>query len=330
MRASARVLVVFFALCLPIFAQGVGTGTIRGRIMPADGETDLPGIIMVRVIGPGFQELTYASGGYFSFSGLPDGNYTFYVSASGREVVSQELLGHRSERDENLTIVIGNRAPEKNVPPRGETVVDVKTLRIPDEAQSEFQKGLRDLKGEEFQKAAAHFEKAVKIYPDFYQAHNNLGVAFIRLNRLNEAEDQFARAVEIVPDNVTDLKNLAYLRMAQKHFKEAIEPLVKAISLDSSDAKAEMYLGEAYLMTQNQPGAKDHYLKAALLNPSLSFAEYRLGYIFLQEEQYEEALKHFEMFLKLNPDKGKQQVQAEIAKLEEYMKDGGPRPTPDH
>jgi tetratricopeptide (TPR) repeat protein len=82
-----------------------------------------------------------------------------------------------------------------------------------------------------------------------------------------------------------------------------------------------MYLGEAYTQEKDPGNAKGHFLKATLLDPALSHAHYRLGYIFLEEKQYDEALKYFQGFLKLNPDKGKEAVQAVVAKLEQYFKD---------
>jgi len=321
MKAPASVLVALLIFSLPVLAQEIGGGTIRGQILPARGETDLPGIVMVRISGAGVQLTTYVSGSFFSFDGLRDGNYTIYISAAGREEVSQEVHGFSADRSAMVTVTMGDRAPDKNLPPQGNTVVDLKTLQVPNKAQEQMQKGLEFLNKKEFDRAAQHFEAALKIFPQFYQAQNNLGVAYIKLNRLKEAEDHFAKAVEINPDNVTGLKNLSYLRMNRGRYQEAIGPLAKAVGLDSNDPKAEMYLGEAYVMEKDTANAKEHFLKAVLLDPSLSHAHYRLGYIFLNGKQYDGALKHFQAFLKLNPDKGKEEVQGVVAKLEQHFKD---------
>ena len=333
MRALARMLVALFMLSFPVLAQeAVGEGTIRGQILPAQGETDLPGMVMVRIVGPGFQEVTYVTGAFFSFSGLRDGNYTIFVSATGREEVAHDVSGFTAARNDMVTIVLGKSAGDKDVPPDGNSVVDVKTLKVPEKALSEVQKGLQNLNKTEFEKAAEHFQSAIKTCPEFYQAHNNLGVAYIRLKRMPDAEKEFARAVEINPDNLTGLKNLAYVRMNLGLFEKAIDPLAKAVRMDGNDAKAEMYLGEAYTMKKDFANAKDHFLKAVLLDPTLSHAHYRLGYIFLDQKQYDEALKHFRGFLKLNPDSAKEEVQAQVAKLEQYFKDSLARvsvnPTP--
>jgi len=320
MKAAVRVFLALLISSLPVLAQ-VGGGAIRGQILPARGETDLPGIVMVRIVGPGIQQVTYVSGSFFSFEGLKDGNYTIYVSSTGREEVVREVSGFSADRSDLVTIVMGDRAADQNVPPAGNTVVDVKTLQVPEKAQGELHKGLEYLDKKEFEKAAQHFQAAIKICPQFYQAHNNLGVASLKLNKMEDAERGFARALEIEPDNLIGLKNLAYIRMNLGRHQEAIAPLSKAVRLDTNDPKAEMYLGEAYTTQKDPANAKAHFLKAVLLDPQLAHAHYRLGYIFLEQSQYDQALKHFQGFLKLNPDKGKEEVQEAVAKLEQYFKD---------
>lgn len=320
MKASARVLLALLLFSFPGLAQEIGGGTIRGQILPARGESELPGIVMVRIVGPGVQQTTYVSGSFFSFDGLRDGNYTIYVSANGREEVAQPVSGFSADRSDMITITMGNPAPDTDVPPEGNPVVDVKTLQVPKKAKEQLHKGLEYLNKGEFDKAAQHFEAAIEISPEFYQAHNNLGVASIKLDRVEDAEKHFSRAVEIEPENVVGLKNLAYIRMNLQRYQEAIDPLAKALRLDGNDAKAEMYLGEAYVMEKEEASAKKHFLKAILLNPQLAHAYYRLGFIFLNEKHYDEALKHFQGFLKLNPDKGKEEAQSMVAKLQEYFK----------
>ncbi|RPI29778.1 MAG: tetratricopeptide repeat protein [Acidobacteria bacterium] len=319
MKALRSILAALLILSVQVRADS--NASIRGQVLPGPGETDLPGVVMVRIMGPGVQQVTYVSGGHFSFSGLPRGDYTIYVTAQGREDTVFELPDWSADRSDLVTVTMGARTADANVPPSGNTVVDLKTLKVSPKAHEEMQKGLDCLDKTEFQKAEKHFKAAIGKSPEFYQAHNNLGIAYLRQKRLEEAEKEFAKAVEIQPENAIGLKNLAYLRMNQGRPKEAIDPLSRALQLESNDATAEMYLGEAYVQTKDFAAAKEHLLKAVLLNPALIHAHYRLGYIFVQEKVYDEALKHFQAFLKLNPPSGKEEVQAVVGKLEQYFKD---------
>jgi tetratricopeptide (TPR) repeat protein len=328
MKASARVLVALFIFTLPLLAQDMiggnmgSGGVLRGQILPAPGESQLPAIVMVRVVGIGFQQVTYVSGRFFSFQGLSDGDYTIHVSADGREEAVQEVPDFSGDRNNFVTVVVGNRIPERDIPPRGDSVVDLKTLQVPNKAKGQLQKGLESLNRQRFDAAARHFRAALDICPEFYQAHNDLGVALIKMKKPEEAENEFSKAVEIEPDNIAALKNLAYARMNLGQHRQAIDPLARALRLDSDDANAEMWLGEAYTMIEDLANAKQCLLKAVLLDPSLAHAHYRLGYIFLSEKQYDQALKHFKAYLKLDPhDKGKGEVQTAVAKLEQYFKD---------
>jgi tetratricopeptide (TPR) repeat protein len=150
-------------------------GSIEGHLMPASGENDLPRMVTVRLIGQGFQKVTFATGGRFYFNEVPAGNYMLVASSEGRKDAVINLAGwapHSS--DPMISLVLGPRLREE-LPP-GDPVVSVETLRIPEKAQREFHKGLEFLQKDELQKAEKHLLKALEIYPEYFQAYNNLGV----------------------------------------------------------------------------------------------------------------------------------------------------------
>jgi len=57
----------------------------------------------------------------------------------------------------------------------------------------------------------AQFQKALEIKPDYTEAHNNLGCAFLRKGQVNEAMAQFQKALEIQPRNSEVQNNLAWM-----------------------------------------------------------------------------------------------------------------------
>jgi Flp pilus assembly protein TadD len=65
------------------------------------------------------------------------------------------------------------------------------------------------------QEAIGHFERALRIKPDFADAHNNLGVALIRLGRVQEAIRHWEQAVRIRPGFVEAQSNLARARAGE-------------------------------------------------------------------------------------------------------------------
>jgi tetratricopeptide (TPR) repeat protein len=295
-------------------------GSIEGHLMPASGENDLPRMVTVRLIGQGFQKVTFATGGRFYFNEVPAGNYMLVASSEGRKDAVINLAGwapHSS--DPMISLVLGPRLREE-LPP-GDPVVSVETLRIPEKAQREFHKGLEFLQKDELQKAEKHLLKALEIYPEYFQAYNNLGVLSMRLNRPDKAEENFEKAIEISPESIIAQKNLGFVRLAAGEPEEAISPLGTAVNLDSEDASAHAYLAEAYFLNEEVDKAKEHFQRALLLDPKLAYPNYRMGHIALEEAKYAQALKYFRQFLALDPAQGREEVEPIVAELEQHFKD---------
>jgi tetratricopeptide (TPR) repeat protein len=97
-------------------------------------------------------------------------------------------------------------------------------------------------------KAVARLEEAVRIDPEFRDAHTNLGTEYARAGRVDEAMQHFRRALEIGPPDVIIYSNLSWACLAQRRVSEAEEFGRKAIALDAANAKAHLMLGTALAM----------------------------------------------------------------------------------
>jgi tetratricopeptide (TPR) repeat protein len=65
------------------------------------------------------------------------------------------------------------------------------------------------------QEAIGHFEQALRIKPDFADAHYNLGVALETLGRTQEAIQHYKQALRIKPDFTQAQNALARLQASQ-------------------------------------------------------------------------------------------------------------------
>ena len=63
--------------------------------------------------------------------------------------------------------------------------------------------------------AIEHYEQALRIRPDFAEAHYNLGVALERVGRPQEAIGHYEQALRIKPDYAEARNSLAQLRAAR-------------------------------------------------------------------------------------------------------------------
>jgi Flp pilus assembly protein TadD len=64
--------------------------------------------------------------------------------------------------------------------------------------------------------AIAQYQQALRVSPDFAEAHNNLGGALQMAGRLTEAMDQYEQALRLKPDLVSARNNLARLQALQQ------------------------------------------------------------------------------------------------------------------
>jgi Flp pilus assembly protein TadD len=91
-------------------------------------------------------------------------------------------------------------------------------------------------------KAANELENAVRIDPDFAEAHHALGVVYTRQRR-PEAVAEFRRTIELAPEESLPYSNLAWVLFAMGHRAEAETNARRAIELSPENATAHFLMG---------------------------------------------------------------------------------------
>lgn len=203
--------------------------------------------------------------GTFEFRRVSGGEYQLRVS-DGR---GQELYRSSVRTGDPGDIEV--RMPEEKTerPPSGGVSVsqllhppDRKAVACAKEAGKFSQAG-------QYAKAAAELEKAVRISPDYADAHLNLGVQYLHLERYQEALDELQHALRIAPPTALALSNMAYAQHQLARYAEAIQSARESLRLDSGYLPAHYILGIVLARTgQSIPEALSHLEKAADAFPS--------------------------------------------------------------
>lgn len=79
--------------------------------------------------------------------------------------------------------------------------------------------------------AINELKKALEIYPDLHNAHNDLGLALMESNQLDAAVEEFKKAIEIDPGNNVPHRNLSVTFYKKKQFSLAVTEAKTAYSL---------------------------------------------------------------------------------------------------
>lgn len=107
------------------------------------------------------------------------------------------------------------------------------------QAQDAFEFGCRFLEKHDLEKAEQAFNLALKLDPNFAEAHNGLGVVYALRGKCPQALLHCAKAIELDPDEPEFYRSRAYIYLRMDDFRAAQMDLFKAKKLEESRQTAE-------------------------------------------------------------------------------------------
>jgi tetratricopeptide (TPR) repeat protein len=153
-----------------------------------------------------------------------------------------------------------------------------------------------------YDEAAAHFEKALQIDPNFYDGLVAMGVTRAHQGRLPEAIEYFRAAIHSQPDVPKARVQLAHALWKQNRDQAALEEMLRASQLASKDADIRADLGLALGLAGRIPEAIEQLHEALRLNPNCAEAHNNLGLALLASGKPRESIPEFEVALRLKPE----------------------------
>lgn len=153
-----------------------------------------------------------------------------------------------------------------------------------------------------FPDAAAAFQQAIKLKPDFVDAWNNLGWAYSQSGKLAEAVAVFRQLLKLTPNDAQVWNSLGRACAAQGHEADAVTAYQTAIRLKPDYAEAHFNLGAACAHQGKPVEAVNAFRLALKYKPDFPEAWFNLGVISEQQGQDDEAVLFFQRAIKLQPD----------------------------
>lgn len=300
----ASILLLLILAC-PVSAQrerdnyvsGI-TVEVSGEVRLLDGGPPAPNITvrLERFSGGIVDQMPVDGRGKFRFSSLARGYYTIYVTAPGYKVAQQQADLQVVTR----TYVVIELVPDKlTITPMPDTpVIDA---RVPTEARSEFARGRAALHEKKIKEALQHLEKAVQLYPDFFEAQFLIGTAHMEALQWKDAEVALRRASEIRPDNAPVLVSLGEVERRQKRYTDAEKVLQQALKLDEKAWQGHFTLARIYWETGEVLKAGPPLGRTLQLKPDFAEAHLLAGNILLRVGQPARAAVEYEEYLRLAP-----------------------------
>ncbi len=110
-------------------------------------------------------------------------------------------------------------------------------------------------------------QRALKLNPESYLAHANMGKLLLMSGQAAEAESFLVKAVQLRPESVNALRDLGMVYIVTDRPAQALPYLQTAVRLDPEEFGVRNYLGSALAMTGDPTAAIVHFEKACRLRP---------------------------------------------------------------
>jgi len=236
--------------------------------------------------------------GHFEVRGLPPGAYDIVVDEPGYESAhsSAQLAGPSAD----LVIYLkSSRVAETR---RNNDTVSVHALKIPGKAHHEFQESFVRLAKNDPAGALSHLNKAIQIFPDFYEAYCQLGVVETKLGHRDEAMQSFQTAVDLSGGRYASAEfGLGYLLYLEGKPREAETVIRRGLEVDENSADGYTILGMIQLKLEHPDDAEKSAREALLRKPDFALAYLVLADAYGHQGDRQMQLRELEAYLKLDP-----------------------------
>jgi len=303
MRFRRAFLLLLTVAAGALLAQEPNNHTITG-IVREEGSNDPISSATVELSRSGVQVLTPVFSGMegeFVFRDLEEGEYVISAKKDGFNSVSVDVRVMRSGVPD-VRISLRRTAPAGVVDPGGP--ISAHQLQVPHKARAAYEKGRRLLEDENNPSASIPaFEKAAKVFPAYYEAYTELGIANYHLGKVPEAEASLKKAVELSEGKyIEPLYLLADLYNSQRKYQEA-EPLARqAIALDDSAWNSFFELARSLVGLKRAAEAETSALRARDLAPKNPQVYLVLANVHVLQQNYQAAVQDFDAYLELEPN----------------------------
>lgn len=189
---------------------------------------------------------------------------------------------------------------------------------VPEAAKKEYTDALKSLEKNDFKKATTSLNRAIEVFPDYYDALELLGTEYVKQKQYQPALPLLAHAVEVNKDGWRAIYSLGIAQFESGNRLDAIRSLRRSVELNPNSANTNMWLG---LALAPDPDARSEAIQALertvkIAKDSVPMAYFYLGGLYSKNNQYHEAAKAFETLLRIAPQIGERDKLKKL--IEEY------------
>ncbi|MGP8155730.1 MAG: tetratricopeptide repeat protein [Candidatus Acidiferrales bacterium] len=239
--------------------------------------------------------------GGFQFNGVRGGEYVVEVNAEGYETADQDV---DIERASVSGVSLDLRKP-LGASPAGSNgaAISAHELSAPSKARDAYSKGIGLIRtNPDYKAAIAQFQRAIQIFPDYYEAYAMEGACYMTLGDEPSAEQAARKSIELSSGKYPQaLFLLAGILNKAGRFPEAEPAARQAVAQDATAWQGYFELGHALSALNRPQEAEPNAIRARDLNPNNPRAYLLLANIHIQLKNNTAELQDLDGYLKIAP-----------------------------
>ena len=337
-------LLLVLLLCGSSLGLAQGQNVLEGRVItPSGTQPTAPVRVKLTFSGRAIHETFTDLSGRFTFPGLQSRVYQLTAEGDGltfeTTVVTAEISAFGGAPQSFTQDIQLRPLRQKQIAQLG--VVNAFKQDIPATAKAALDAGLKSAEEGKIEAAIENMRKAVQIFPQYFDAHLQLGNTFLKIDQASEAIAELDRAREINPNDERTYQSFGLLMMKQRNYAVAVAVFAEATRLNPSNAmnavmRATALIHQAAAIDESTPSTEDrsHLLSRAevAMSQAANLSENKLkpdtmtlALFYDLKGEPERAAAELESYLKKNPQlKNSAAIQNEIKRLRDKARTGKP------
>lgn len=322
----------FLSLLLAAFVQGANV--LQGKVVAPSGTQPTNSVrVKLTFNGKAIHETFTDLSGRFSFPGLSRGTYLLTADGDGltfETTAVQAEISAFGSAPQTFTQDIHLR-PIAHKPVAQPGVVNAFSQSVPPAAKQAYDAGMKATEEGKTEAAVTNMRKAIELFPEYFDAHLQLGNIFLKLDQFNEAIAELDLARQINPNDERAYQSFGLLLMKQRNYAVAVAIFAEASRLNPANPMNVMMRATALIhQAANTTDDRGYLLRRAdeAITEAAGLSENKLkpdsmtmALFYELRSEPEKAAAELEAFLKKNPQlKNGSAIQNEIKRLREKSK----------
>jgi Flp pilus assembly protein TadD len=281
-----------------------GANSVSGTVLGPDGAR-VTTHMSIRLVTQmrGDRYATLDDSGNFRFVGLVNGDYSILIDKQpDLESSNTPFSVNQTSGFDGQSIVLNIRLKyKKGVVPKS-AAPNAALAQVPKAALDLYNQAADKAKHGDTHGSIQLLDQAVKAYPEFTDAYNDMGVEYLKLQDLDKADTAFQAALKIDKTSYSAMLNHGMTLYYLKKFADAVPVLREAQNMKSGEAGPHYFLGQSLAYLGTFAEAEAELTTAVAIAPAQTAEAYRLLAIMHSSEgKKKEAAEDLEKYLKLNP-----------------------------